>query len=286
MASATAGSICATCRRRPGCIVGGAGALEAAGGSPVARVEVVEAGRGLAEPSGQGRLIGILRAGLLRLDSVDARGKRYILGLVLPGEPVGELLPMRSAHAVTALVTSRICRFHTDREMDFSNLSPQLRHDLLRAFSVRLARLQSLLWIRASLSVNARVAALLLMGARFMDVHALANGNALLTFALSRADAAELLSTTVESLCRALHALERDGLIELRDSHHFELRDVAALERRAALDGVYLDTLFPRRPIDTRSRNSDRAGASAGPGAGHARARASGRAEDATGGAR
>ena len=225
--------------------------------SSVAWVEVVEAGRGLAEPAEQGRLIGILRSGLLRLDKVDARGKRHMLGLVLPGEPVGELLPTASAHAVTAVVTSRICRLRTERELDFSDFTPQLRLHLLSSFSVRLARLHSFLWIRASLSVNARVAALLLIAARIAEPSPLPHGGALLSFVLPRQDAADLLSTTVESFCRGLYGLESDGYIAIRDSRHFELRDIAGLERLSALDGSYLDTLFPRMRAHARPRIRD-----------------------------
>lgn len=250
-------SPCAICRRRRDCIAGNRGGIVSANDSPVALVEVVEAGRGLAEPGGQGRLIGILRSGLLRLDRVDARGKRHMLGLVLPGEPVGELLPTRSAQAVTALVTSRICRFRTDRELDFSDFTPQLRHHLLSAFSVRLARLHSILWIRASLSVNARVAALLLIAARIAKPSPLPHGNVLLSIVLPRQDAADLLSTTVESFCRGLYGLESDGYITIHDSRHFELHDIAALERLSALDGSYLDTLFPR--LRSRARPQSRA---------------------------
>ena len=247
-------STCAICRRRRDCIAGDRGGIVSVNDSPVALVEVVEAGRGLAEPGGQGRLIGILRSGLLRLDRVDARGKRHMLGLVLPGEPVGELLPTASAQAVTAVVTSRICRFRTDRERDFSDFPQQLRHHLLSSFSVRLARLHSFLWIRASLSVNARVAALLLIAARIAEPSPLPHGGALLSFVLPRRDAADLLSTTVESFCRGLYGLESDGYITIHDSRHFELRDIAGLERLSALDGSYLDTLFPRISAQTRPR--------------------------------
>lgn len=170
-----------------------------------------------------------------------------MLGLVLPGEPVGELLPTRAAHMVTALVTSRICRFRTGSGMDFTDFTPQLRHNLLSSFSVRLARLQNILWIRSSLSVNARVAALLLMASRFMEVRSVEDCAPVLNFRLPRPDAADLLATTVESFCRALYCLEAEGLIAVRDSHRFVLRDIAGLERLAALDSAYLDALFAHR---------------------------------------
>ena len=250
-------SECATCRQTRSCIIGAAGGMARMDVSARVVVEVVEAGNGIAETSRSGQLVGVLRSGLMRLDRVDARGRRHMLGLVLPGEPVGELLPTgSSAHAVTALVTSRVCRFDDDRGTDYSRFLPQVRHRLLSSYSVRLARLQSILWIRASLSVNARVAALLLMASRFMRTSPLADGAILLTSVLPRHDAAELLGTTVESFCRALHVLENEGLIVIRDSRRFELRDVAGLERLSALDGAYLDKLFPcgrsRKPLRSR----------------------------------
>lgn len=260
MALASRNSVCATCRRRRNCIVGDSGGATPSGNALVFGVEVIGAGSGLARPPGAGQLIGILRSGLIRMDRINARGERHMLGLVLPGEPIGELLPTRANHILTAVVASRICRFRTDEKVDFLDYAPRLRQHLMHSFSVRLARLQTILWVRASLNVNARVAALLLMAARFMAPSPLPQGGMLLHFILPRQDAADLLSTTVESFCRALRCLESDGLIAIGDPHRFELRDPAGLEGLAALDSRYLDALFPpmrrgarsqRRPFET-----------------------------------
>lgn len=236
---------CSTCRRSRDCMVGKSGGLASTGQSLIKRVEVVSVGNGLSEPSDQGQLVGILRSGLLRLDRIDSAGARHMLGLVLPGEPVGELLPTRLPHTVTALIDSRICRFRTGSDMDFSNLTPDLRRHLLQSYSVRLARLQSVLWIRTMLIVDARVAALLLMASRFMQSCPGPEGGTLLKFTLPRRDAADLLSTTVETFCRALHSLDDVGLIVIHDACHFELRDRDGLKKMSSLDESSLKALFP-----------------------------------------
>lgn len=76
----------------------------------------------------------------------------------------------------------------------------------------------------------------------------------LLKFILPRADAADLIATTVESFCRALQNLKDSGLIVIHDARHFELCDPKGLKAMSSLDDSNLVSLFPNRRGDVRPR--------------------------------
>ncbi|HDR28695.1 helix-turn-helix domain-containing protein, partial [Rhodovulum sp.] len=61
------------------------------------------------------------------------------------------------------------------------------------------------------------------------------DGTGLISLAVARRDIADLLATSVETICRVFKTLERDGLIRLLDPAHILFLDIDALAERTDL---------------------------------------------------
>lgn len=237
-------------RHCPGCAHDGGAICRHGSGRP-GRGQSLAAGQPLRQRGVSPGLYGVLQSGLLRLDGVDLSGRRRMLGLVVPGEPVGDPTGGAAPESrLTAVLDARICPFSAEPAGRLIDCAPEFRHAVLRAFSARLARLQTMMWMQAMLGTTDRVAALLMMASRFMPTRPLEGGGVRIRFVMPRQDAADMIATTTESISRATHELERNGLIGIRDPATFDVFDLARLGERASLDPATLDSLFPRPVID------------------------------------
>jgi hypothetical protein len=79
------------------------------------------------------------------------------------------------------------------------------------------------------------VAAFLVSAMDYMPLQPQPEGGPVLSVILSRRDIADLLATTVESTCRILKGLEREGLIVLRDPRHVQIPDLDSLAQRGGV---------------------------------------------------
>ncbi len=173
---------------------------------------------------------GMLVRGWLRRVSFGRDGRRRIIGLVQPGELV-EPPSSRSGELETATPV-RLCRF--DRA-DYDRLrlaDPSLRREGLAQGRRELERLRRLSASLATLHPEERLAAFLATSAGAMPWAPLPEGGGVLAVDLPRADIADLLGTTVESISRITRKFHGEGLIRILDPRHFEIRSLAALSRR------------------------------------------------------
>lgn len=51
--------------------------------------------------------------------------------------------------------------------------------------------------------------------------------------AMSRLDIADYLGLTIETVCRVLSEMNREGIVKITDARHLMLRDITALETLA-----------------------------------------------------
>ncbi|SIO22825.1 CRP/FNR family transcriptional regulator, anaerobic regulatory protein [Rhodovulum sp. ES.010] len=198
-----------------------------------ARLERVSAGRVLWRDDGPPGMVGLLVSGYLRLQRFSREGRRQILNLSVPGDLFGHEAERRAEYTLEAATDATLCRFDRRTFERLAREDHSLRRALYRHNSRNLDRLRWLTWTIAALRPEERIAGFLLNATAFMPVQRLPDGTALLTLAIGRRDMADLLATSVETICRVLKGLERDGLIRLIDSNHLHLRDETALALRA-----------------------------------------------------
>lgn len=180
-----------------------------------------------------------IRSGLLRLQRHAYDGRRQVLSLFLPGEIVGYEGAFREGTNVETAMPSELCRIDRNRFDRMVHQNVALRAELLRQKQDQLDRLQWLTWSLGALAPDERLCAFLALSSTFMPYQSLPDGTGVLSMHLPRKDIADLLGTTVESICRILHKLSREGVIEIRDPAHFRFLDRSRLITLGQIDGLF-----------------------------------------------
>lgn len=185
------------------------------------------------------RDVWFVRSGILRLQRYASDGRRTILSLFLPGEIIGFEGELREDVSVETVTQSGLCRIDRRNFETMLNKNRELRTDLFRQKQDQLDRLHWLTWSLGALSPEQRFCAFLALSTRFMPCQPLPDGTAVLSMQLPRADIADLLGTTVETICRINRKLSETGVIEIKDPSHFRIPDLNQLIALGQIDSCF-----------------------------------------------
>lgn len=176
-------------------------------------------------------LTGFVVSGYLRLQCHGRDGHRQILSLLCPGDLVGELPGRAARHTLEACTETRLCRVADRAFLALMREDPALRRLVSRLCIARRDQLRWLTWAVGALAAEERVCAMLLMALDHMPVLRLTDGSLILTLDLPRADVADLLGTSVETISRVTNRLAATGVIEIVSARQFRILDLARLGR-------------------------------------------------------
>ena len=190
--------------------------------------------------------IGILVSGYLRFQRYRIDGRRQILGLLLPGDIIDEHLGPDSACSVEASTDARICRFDARQFQQLMARDPALVQAVYRLRSIKLDQLRALIWVVGALSAEQRLCAFLTTVTNFMPFTPLSGGGGLLTIELPRADIADLLATSVESISRITGHLHDQGVIRIHNARQFEIPDLDRLARLGCMQDTLGQIDYPK----------------------------------------
>lgn len=180
-----------------------------------------------------------VRSGILRLQRFSYDGRRQILSLFLRGEFVGIESEFREGLSVETVSQSSLCRIDRRKFDKMLAENDLLRAELFRQKQSQLDRLHWLTWSLGALGPEERLCAFLALSSTFMPYQPLPDGSAVLSVLLPRKDIADLLATTVESICRIVHRLSEAGIIEIRDPAHFRIVDLEKLIAHGQIGGHF-----------------------------------------------
>jgi CRP-like cAMP-binding protein len=182
------------------------------------------------------RSVWMVKSGLLRLQRHGQDGKRQILSLILPGEIVGYESNWREGLSIETATRCELCRCDR-REYDARLESdPVLRRAFYLQQQDQLERLRWLTWSIGALRPEERLSAFFALAIQFMPWQPLPDGTGVLTILLPRADIADLLATTVETISRFLHRLDGAGVVRIEDPSHLRLLDLQDLRARGCIE--------------------------------------------------
>jgi CRP/FNR family transcriptional regulator, anaerobic regulatory protein len=182
------------------------------------------------------KLTGILRRGYLRTERMLEDGRRCIVGLSVPSDPVGAWLEPSGTCAVVAATDVEICTFEPQLLRSLMARDPVLRMQVLRMAADQHARQLELVWRRGALNSRERIIAFLVMAADIMPSEPLPDGDVIVSIPISRRDWADITNTTVETICRTLGQLVDQDLLQSLSPARYRIKDMTALSELAGID--------------------------------------------------
>ncbi|MDX7952352.1 helix-turn-helix domain-containing protein [Lichenihabitans sp. Uapishka_5] len=199
------------------------GALEA-----IMTATALDANATLVHEGDPRRRVYSLTGGMLRLSTLLPDGRRQITGFLMPGDYLGLADDDTYALSAEAVVPSQLCSFPVAQMDGLMARFPRLkdRLHLMTRTALRQARDNQI--VLGRLAPVEKVASFLLVTAQ----RAAAAGQAgdVVNLPMTRADIADYLGLTVETVSRSFTKLKVQDLIHLPDPHHVTLVDRHALQ--------------------------------------------------------
>ncbi|WP_370176883.1 Crp/Fnr family transcriptional regulator [Alteriqipengyuania sp.] len=192
------------------------------------RHRVLEPGEVLFRAGEQADTCATLTSGALKVTATDADGNERILALVHPAGFVGEFFQPFDDHEVVALAPSQVCIFAGSDIESAMAAHPALARALLRRAQEDLHASRTLLALTGKSDAQSQVAGLILGFAQAASDSPCHPAHQF-DLPLSRADCANMLGLTIETVSRKITALEKSGIIARNGKRGIELVDPARL---------------------------------------------------------
>lgn len=167
-------------------------------------------------------------AGTLRVSKQLADGRRQITGFLFAGDFLGLGRAERYSYSAEAVTPVTLCRFRWRQLSALFEAYPRLQRRLFGMAIDELAAAQEQLLLLGRKSARERVASFLLRLSERAERRGLSKSPVRLP--MTRADIADFLGLTTETLSRSVGVLKRDGVIDVPDSHRVVLRNIGALD--------------------------------------------------------
>jgi CRP/FNR family transcriptional regulator len=169
--------------------------------------------------------------GMLRLSSLLPDGRRQITGFLTPGDYLGLADDGAYSQTAEAVVRSHLCSFPVRRMDALMTKYPRLKDRLYLMTREALGQARENQIMLGRLAPVEKVASFLLIGARRAAGAHLPSDEVALP--MTRADIADYLGLTIETVSRSFTKLKTRDLIELPEPHRVRIIDRAALEEVA-----------------------------------------------------
>jgi CRP/FNR family transcriptional regulator, anaerobic regulatory protein len=188
------------------------------------------------EGSERRSVIGVL-SGLLRSFRMTPDGRRHIARFVDPGGLIGLGKIGAFRTSTEAVAVSTIVVFSASAVEAALRTNERVRDAVIASMTGELLARDRIQFRLGRLWADERVADFLLERAGHREEDVARN----ITLQMSRADIADYLGVTIETISRALSRFQREGLLAMPDAHHFSIVRAAALAALASGDRDYSD---------------------------------------------
>ncbi len=159
-------------------------------------------------------------------------GRRQIVDFAYPGDLIGLGVPGDHVFSAQAITLTRLRCLPAGLLLDVALHDPQVSMQLYRALSDQLLAARDLLLTVGQRNATERLGALLLALSRRNE--RIGADPTRIALPMTRADIADFLSLTIETVSRTFTKLRQGGMIDLVQSTLVVIRDQKALERLAA----------------------------------------------------
>ncbi|WP_424814107.1 Crp/Fnr family transcriptional regulator [Roseococcus sp. YIM B11640] len=223
---------CSACEVRDESLCGGLEAAELSALARLGRERVLERGETLIWAGDDAPICANLRSGVLKLSATMADGREQILGLLYPGDFVGRPFADQAGHSVTALTGATLCAFPRRGFEALLEGGGRLERKLLERTLTALDEARSRMLMLGRMTAGERVAGFLLEISRHVE----AGPDGSFALPMTRAEMADVLGLTIETVSRQMTVLRRQGVIDLPSARLVAIRDRRALAALAETD--------------------------------------------------
>lgn len=175
--------------------------------------------------------------GVIKLTKTLSDGRQQIVGLQFPPDFLGRIYTETTPYFAEAATDVELCAFPRSGFETMLNRYPNLEHRLFEHTLDELDSAREWMLLLGRKTAQEKVASLLLMMAsRAPNIgchHAPELEFARFTLPLTRADLADYLGLTLETVSRQITKLKTKGIIELVDNREIIVPDIKALEQVA-----------------------------------------------------
>ena len=220
---------CAACSARSQGLCGSFAGSDITPLFAIARRRSAPAGQVLVWAGEPAAFCATLVRGVLKIVRTGGGGREQIVGLLFPGDFVGEPFADLSPDSIVALSDADLCVYPRAPLEQLLQAHPPATRLLLRRASSTLTSARRWILTLGRRDARQKVAAFLL------DLAARADPQDILELPLSRGAIGEVLGLTIETVSRQMTALGRAKVIELSGSRGVRLVDRARLATLAAL---------------------------------------------------
>lgn len=174
-----------------------------------------------------------ITSGAVKVYKLLADGRRAITGFLFPGDFLGLTHRRSYAFSAEALEPTRLCRFPRENLVKLLEELPTLERQLLGRASHELAAAQDQMLLLGRKTAKERLASFLILLSHAARRHGQPGDP--VDLPMGRADIADYLGLTIETISRTFTQLKRDGAIALLEGNRVRLAKIAVLKDLAGL---------------------------------------------------
>jgi CRP/FNR family transcriptional regulator, anaerobic regulatory protein len=179
-------------------------------------------------------------SGTIKLTKTTADGRQQIVGLLFPPDFLGRAFRRSNPYFAEAASDLEICVFPKDAFERLAGEYPELEHRLFERALDELDAAREWMLLLGRKTAEEKVADFLhLLARRSLLTHCADHASASFELPLSRADIADYLGLTIETVSRQITRLKIAGVIRLVNNRLIEVPDLDALSRVAGQDAPH-----------------------------------------------
>ncbi|MCY6381350.1 Crp/Fnr family transcriptional regulator [Hoeflea prorocentri] len=174
-------------------------------------------------------------SGVVKLTKILSDGRQQIVGLQFAPDFLGRPFKTSSETNAESATTVRLCSFPRSAVDRMIEDSPSLEHRLLQQTLNELDEARGWMVTLGRKTAAEKVASFLYLIATHINPESDAVDGVSFELPLTRADIADFLGLTIETVSRQMTKLRKDGVVEIENNRHVTVPDLERLAHRASI---------------------------------------------------
>lgn len=219
-ATPTEAALCMPCPSRAQAMCGGLAPDELRRLSELVQVQRLDPGQSLFAEGEEAQFLFNIAAGMIKLYKLLPDGRRQITGFLMPGDFLGLMFADRYPYSAETVTPAMLCRFQRRKLEALLDSCPKLHKRLFGLVTQELAGAHDQMLLLGRKTAREKICSFLVMLERRAGrITQPAATVSIIQLPMSRADIADYLGLTTETVSRTLTWLKTRGVISLLDGN-------------------------------------------------------------------